>query len=663
MVIHIHSDTFYSMITNISDNGQDSKSCFNRGYSCKTLIYALQLLTPNITGHHIFSILINVTYNQTINDTYNIGPTNVSILHITGNEGVYINFPRSESSLQIVHRYTSWAWIDLMFASSSLSFVAYQNPSVTHFGDTSIQNSVRVLNCTLASVMWEVVNVTNFVINSTKFIGHKFCPIVWVEYSGNSQTQCVVTISSNVVCNCAVWPLRHLVSMTSNHDGMKDCVVEITNNTFSNLKDYGDMFAPVRLVILWIKGNLESLTFSDNLFINNRLSCIYMQGNSGNMLVQDNVFYGNLQPTNKFKFYNNVLIYLYYTLSTSHVHSLTKIIFDQNVFSGNIQQQLVNIQVVENNATLLVILNNLHVLNNVGEVELITVANKVANKNFKAIVCIEMSLVMENNTHIMQNRTVEDLEVSGIHLVNVKKVVFRNHTTFQNNIGTPLFVENKHSYTGFCILGNLIFRQNFGLLGGAMALHGVSINTSCKSKVLFKDNNSVYGGALYLENTECHVGLHGTMSQTTFKFFENSAMTAGNSIYFASYPIWNLGNECLRNSNLSNTDVGSFPTNILVHTQDNRNSLTIFPGQSIILNTTITDYFRAPSSVQPALFSSVNQKCTHALICISNLLVLTTSCWPKQNITNLKQLLSTQALLFNHLNKTQITTAHLLLWF
>ena len=79
-------------------------------------------------------------------------------------------------------------------------------------------------------------------------------------------------------------------------------------------------------------------------------------------------------------------------------------------------------------------------------------------------------------------------------------------------------------------------------------------------------------------------------------------MTAGNSIYFASPPIWNLGNVCLRNSNLSNTDVGSYPTNILVYYRDNHNSLSIFLGQNIILNTTMTNNFGAPSSCTASAF-------------------------------------------------------------
>ena len=342
MVIHVRSDIFYSMITNVSESGQDSKICFDRGSSCKTLVYVLQLLTENRTGHHFSSILINVTYNQTINDTYNIKPDNISIVHITGNEGVYINFPYIKSSLQIVHKHT-WAWINLRFAS--LSFGAdCKYPSVTHFGDTSIQNSVSVLNCTLASVTWEVVNVTGFVINSTEFssISDSYCPIVCMEYSGNSQTQCAVTISSNVACKCEVGWEKASVFMISNHDGMKDCVVEITNNTFSNLIRYEIPFVPVPSTLLRIKGNLESLTFSDNLFINiNSMSCIYMPGNSDNILFQGNIFHGNQPSIFHTKF--NVLINLYFQ-STSI--SMTKITFNQNVFSSNIQLQLVNIQVI-----------------------------------------------------------------------------------------------------------------------------------------------------------------------------------------------------------------------------------------------------------------------------------------------------------------------------
>ena len=114
-----------------------------------------------------------------------------------------------------------------------------------------------------------------------------------------------------------------------------------------------------------------------------------------------------------------------------------------------------------------------------------------------------------------------------------------------------------------------------------MVLRGLSIDTTCKSNVLFKNNYSIYGGALYLKNMTCNVVPHELLSQTSFEFFENSAMKAGNAIFFASAPVWNLENECLRNSNLSNTDVGSFATNILVYYQDNHNYLAMFPGQPI----------------------------------------------------------------------------------
>ena len=181
MVIHVHSDTIYDWRTNISEGGQDTIYCFNRGHSCKTLVYVLQYLTNyRAAPHHFPSVIINVTNNQTINDTYNVGAPFIGTLHIIGNEGVYINFPYRDSSLQIVHKYT-WAWINLRFAWLSSDC---ENPAVAHFGDTSIQNYVSVLNCTLVTVTWKVVNVTNLVINSTKFSGISCCPTVSVNTQG-----------------------------------------------------------------------------------------------------------------------------------------------------------------------------------------------------------------------------------------------------------------------------------------------------------------------------------------------------------------------------------------------------------------------------------------------------------------------------------------------
>ena len=259
--------------------------------SCKTLVYALQVLT-NYRLDHFPSVLINVTYNQTINGLYNVGAPYIGILHITGNEGVYINFPYPASSLQIVHRY-KWEWIHIRFASQSFG-IGCQNPAVAHYGDrTSLQNTVGVSSCTLTSVAWLVVNVTNFVINGTEFggISDRYCPTVCANYnSGNSQTQCTIKISKNYVNKCDLGWLS--TSIFTIYNGLKDFVVEIVNNTFSNLtndKTSSDQSA------IQIVGNLESLTFSDNLFINNRLGCIYMSGNVDDMLVQTNTFHTNQQ--------------------------------------------------------------------------------------------------------------------------------------------------------------------------------------------------------------------------------------------------------------------------------------------------------------------------------------------------------------------------------
>ena len=79
-------------------------------------------------------------------------------------------------------------------------------------------------------------------------------------------------------------------------------------------------------------------------------------------------------------------------------------------------------------------------------------------------------------------------------------------------------------------------------------------------------------------------------------FINNSAVTAyaGTSVYFATTPRIQYS-QCRMSLNIN--DVSSLATNITI-IPDNNSSTThsIFPGQSILINISITDFFGFPSS-------------------------------------------------------------------
>ena len=121
-----------------------------------------------------------------------------------------------------------------------------------------------------------------------------------------------------------------------------------------------------------------------------------------------------------------------------------------------------------------------------------------------------------------------------------------------------------------------------------MGLYSVNTNGSCHSIVSFQNNYGVYGGALYLENSPS-LCVCTNKCLTTLKFNNNRATTSGNSVYFASSSNSNF--ECKK---VSRKDVGSAASSIVLHSADSC-CLSIFPGQNIIVNISITDHFNQSS--------------------------------------------------------------------
>ena len=198
-----------------------------------------------------------------------------------------------------------------------------------------------------------------------------------------------------------------------------------------------------------------------------------------------------------------------------------------------------------------------------------------------------VSLLVKNNTGQYREDASESLQSTIVYVKNVQQSSISN-TTFRKNLGTSLVLENEQFYDNIfdlCAMGNLLFEANSGIYGGAMSLYGVTINNSCQSIISFQNNYGVYGGALYLESSSslCLCPL------TNLKFNDNRATTSGNSVYFASSTDFNF--EC---KNLSMKDVGSAASSIILHSPDSC-CLSLFPGQNIIVNLSITDHFNQPS--------------------------------------------------------------------
>ena len=149
--------------------------------------------------------------------------------------------------------------------------------------------------------------------------------------------------------------------------------------------------------------------------------------------------------------------------------------------------------------------------------------------------------------------------------------------------------------TYLTLSGSLLFAHNTGLLGGAVSLlnHQVYVDPISTPVLTFIGNSAVYGGAVYL-----HIGrVTFKTCNIEFHFINNSAVTSGKSVYIARDPRDTVSNSGC-NVNASNTiGVRTLATTISFIPPNNHSSYrSIFPGQNIIVNISITDYFGYPSS-------------------------------------------------------------------
>ena len=137
-----------------------------------------------------------------------------------------------------------------------------------------------------------------------------------------------------------------------------------------------------------------------------------------------------------------------------------------------------------------------------------------------------------------------------------------------------------------------------------MCISNVVIDLSSSPVLVFDRNYAVLGGAVYLvysliANTTC--------DEAKIEFIDNTAATAGDAILFATdpYTIINTTRCGCRSVNLNKNKISSLAKSLTSMQQN----LTIFPGQNVILNVTIVDYFGSPSSCT----TNVNILCDDSL--------------------------------------------------
>ena len=383
--------------------------------------------------------------------------------------------------------------------------------------------SLQLYQCKVIAIALIISSVQEFVIEDSAFGGRAHCPTVHVSHADNTNFQQTIKILSNHIYNCQ-FPQQGSV------DANGFTSIEMSYNTFNGLIGTNNSYLLYQTAIS-VVGN-TAICMTNNMFTSSQ-------------------------------WMNLVDIQLLSFATPSASSMLSKVLLEHNRFHNNIYSHLMSIEAEFG----LVYLSDLVAVNNSGRSGLITIQNKQLRE--QGNISVEMnSLILENNSghiYVQDQPNAQNIETSVILLSNINNLLLIN-TTFKNNWGTSLVIEpgkDQGTVLNLCILGFLAFQNNSGLLGGGLALNSVNINSSCESDILFVTNSSVYGGALYLKNTHMYSSALLPCS-TAITFSDNSARTAGNSIYFASTPIWNLTNDCLKN--LSISDVGTIAIQTSVYT-------------------------------------------------------------------------------------------------
>ena len=154
---------------------------------------------------------------------------------------------------------------------------------------------------------------------------------------------------------------------------------------------------------------------------------------------------------------------------------------------------------------------------------------------------INDAIIQIEDTSFNQNiagSSVVYITQSGFTYNNVKLLL--NASTFANNTGSSMYL----SSCDLKMSGTLLFKNNTAENGGAMYLtHGTTVTIEDETTVQFNDNTAtVNGGAIYVDllycNFQTHMNTflimnHTDMTSLIVMFIKNSALIAGNSLYFS----------------------------------------------------------------------------------------------------------------------------------
>ena len=584
----VHATAGSSPLTvNVSAKGIDDSSCLheNTTQACRSLEFVLKQLSSPI-GSDV--ILVNVFDDQSLNAIHNFTDiVNPFTLVVTGVGYPSITF----SFLTLAGNTLSITWRGLVF--SGTGFLHQEIHAVT------------IVDCKIHLLLLNVDNVQKVIIDKSDYIGttqipNAVCPsIELASYACTPGNVSSVVFSSNTITNCQVCSIPNLLTIST------FCNVTIINNEFTHV----NLTAAYRFVM--VDDNITSLTFQNNSFVKNIMGAaieFHISGSNGPVTIQQNRFIHNVKMVTVRPLHD--FIFFFYEIHNSNL----SVTFSKNLYHNNSELLFLSFLVEPTNSTVMVTLDSESLTDNIGPSTPNECTPSTDNTAcfglfiFEGCTVVNLSNITASNNRINIDTIViprgdevvsQDRYYSSLFFLSNVTNMFLSNTLFNNNYGTPIIFwhkvikpeDNLDPAFSLTLSGNILFANNIGILGGAFAAYNKDIDIHSKSstRLTFIGNSALYGGAGFIEKMAFSV-----WDNLTINFTDNNAVTNGDAIYFSTDPSTTVESFA---ATLNTVDgIRSYAKKLSYVPNLSNTQQPIFPGQELIVNISITDYFGQPSS-------------------------------------------------------------------
>ena len=559
---------FSTDVVYVSDDGIDDSSCLNGGSHCKTLGYVL----TNIPMLQCSNCTVMVTYDHIVgpfnNSTsyYTVNISNVEVLYIVGLGQPSLYFNGSGLLLINNDNITSVVIENVILNDCYIKeigsciwtlgfFSTYINYYLLNFTVTNVMLYNAYSICVVAQgIYWQHSNIYDSVFGG-----------LWVTPPGiqSSEIEVMNSTFQNITNFCVVGIQLfhgHLRSLSNVSILIRQCQFFNVSAASISLTNYNDHNYFINLIV-------DECTFYNNT---GGISIDTQRYIAGRILITNNCFKNNLYSFSA-TFSDNK--------PTDECHNNIMISCSGNIFIDNIHDivNMVNWAFIE-------IKDSIFINNTVDDSVISIEYNYGDNACFLTFINIIMKELSFIDNNIASFPTADDGAIVTFqkeYSSSASVKVSLSNLNFTSNTGTPLSLD---WYGTVSITGNMTFIGNNAMTGGGMYINsGCVLALADNATISFINNTASYGSAIYVDQGDCFISENYRDGSIIF-----------NRNHASKRPLIYTTNDWCSSSNAgcvaiqNTTSIVSLPTNILFNSN---NKTSVFPGQTIVGDVTISDCF------------------------------------------------------------------------